>query len=258
MSQLTINIENNSNIAQEDIGLVLAGLLHDVGKVRYVDSKQAGGVKHSANGYDYLEKLLNNGSNDISQDIKNGILEAAKYHHEEELKFATDKKEVSVNSWAYIVYMADYVAAALERINKNGKYIDYDFECTKPLEPVFNILNGNNSEKYYNIATLGEMINYPVDKQGVQPIPQNYYEEVIIRRLDKKLHKIELNDSYVDGLLAIFEEVLTYVPAFNFDKGDISLYDHSKMVAGLCGCIKQYVDEKYLPIGFDAEYKWWQ
>ncbi|MBR3833342.1 MAG: type III-A CRISPR-associated protein Cas10/Csm1 [Lachnospiraceae bacterium] len=237
-------------IAADDIAVIIAGLLHDVGKVIYNPNMKTGGVAHGAHGKAYLEKILK--SSNLSDYHQNMILEAAAFHHEKELGHASEK--VDDNSTAYITYMADYVAASVERMQHNKEaYVDYEFMQTKPLESVFDLLFEEDGAKvnrsYYKALTLGheDEINYPNINTNL--INQNFYE-LIEKRLDEILKDIELSTDFVNSLLAVLEETLTYIPAVHFDKRDISLYDHLKMVAGLNSCIKQYMEEKYQGVSY--------
>ena len=108
------------------VKLVIGALLHDIGKVIY---RSGDGRNHSISGYDFLKE-------EIGIEDKE-ILDAVRYHHGKLLS----KADILKDSNAYIVYIADNIAAASDR--REGMEEDYGFEPTMPLSSVFNILNEN-------------------------------------------------------------------------------------------------------------------
>ena len=141
-------------MTENEITVVLGGLLHDIGKVLY---RQGGEKKkHSQVGYEFLcdEVGLKN------QDI----LDCVKYHHSDTLR----ETKISKKSPAYIVYMADNIASAADRREK--ELGERGFEIHMPLQPVFNILNRNREEKYYSpgLLNIESSINFPILRFCIQ------------------------------------------------------------------------------------------
>lgn len=85
---------------EKETKLIIAAILHDIGKVIYREGNDV--RKHSISGYDYLKDT---GITDKE------ILDAVKYHHAQSLKNA----DIEDNSLSYIVYMADNIASATDR-----------------------------------------------------------------------------------------------------------------------------------------------
>ena len=108
----------------------MGSLLHDTGKVIYRQGDDR--RNHSISGYDYLKEETNLTDSEI--------LDCVRYHHASLLKRAVGLKE---NSLAYIVYLADNIAAFSDR-RKKDESEDRGFERSLPLQSVFNILNGNH------------------------------------------------------------------------------------------------------------------
>lgn len=120
--------------------LIIGSLLHDIGKVIY----REGGDKrnHSVSGYDYLKE---------EADIKEKeILDCVKYHHALLLKSAN----LEDDNLAYITYIADNIAAFADRREKEN-VDDKDLKSRVPLQSIFNILNGNKQEYYYQPGRHG-------------------------------------------------------------------------------------------------------
>ena len=118
-------------MTENQVRLTIGALLHDVGKVIY---RTGDGRNHSASGKDYLENEV--GIKD------NLVLESIAYHHGSNLKNA----KIADDSYAYITYYADNIAASADRREKAEG--EGGFDKKVPLASVFNILNGN-SQNYH-------------------------------------------------------------------------------------------------------------
>ncbi len=214
-------------MTEQEVKLVIGGLLHDVGKVIY---RTGDGRKHSRSGYDYLKE-------EIGLEDK-GILESVLYHHADALKNPT----IADDSNAYVTYIADNIASASDR-RENGSG-DYGFEMSMPLQPVFNILNGNHGQQYYHPQMLKEKeINYPTSE--VKTYDEFFYKSVK-EQLSDTLRGIEWNAQYVNSLLSVLETTMGFLPSSTSKKevADISLYDHVKLTAAVNSCIFQYLQEQ--------------
>ena len=118
---------------EEVVKLIIGALLHDIGKVIYRQGQVHG--RHSEIGYEFLKNNLKYRDKEI--------MESVRYHHGNELS----KAKIDDNSMAYITYIADNIAAAADRRNRDEAEFGYD--KATPLEPVFNILNGNKAKMYF-------------------------------------------------------------------------------------------------------------
>ena len=137
-------------MTDERIKLIIGSLLHDVGKIIYRTSDRR---THAESGYHFLKEETN------IEDVE--ILNQVRYHHARELKAA----HLPQDSLAYITYIADNIAAAMDRRSKEDG--EKGFIKDQPLESVFNILNGNQERKLYRPMMLdvnGDM-NCPVSRK---------------------------------------------------------------------------------------------
>lgn len=211
---------------KKEIDLMIGSLLHDIGKVIY---RTGSHDNHSSSGYSYLKEEI--GIDDVD------VLESVLYHHASMLRSAN----ISKKSLAYITYIADNIASAADR--RDNSTGDYGFEMSSPLEPVFNILNGNNQRKYYHPSMLDSKINFPTEDKV--DFDEGFYTSVKLK-ITETLKSIELNDRYINSLLEIFEATMSYLPSSTAkgEKADISLYDHSKMTMAIASCIYFYLTEK--------------
>ena len=135
---------------KEQVEIVVGGLLHDIGKVLY---RGYDGRNHSQSGYDFLK-------NEVAIDSKS-ILEQVHFHHKKLLS----QSNINNKSAAYITYIADNIAAAADRRQKDdGEKV---FQKDIPLSSVFNILNGNKQDQHYEPKTLdiSDGINFPTNNE---------------------------------------------------------------------------------------------
>jgi len=213
-------------MTEQEVKLVIGGLLHDIGKVIYRTGDRK---NHSKSGYDYLKE-------EIKMEDKE-ILESVLYHHASNMRLAN----IQSNSYAYITYIADNIASAIDRRNSE-EAIDYGFEKSLPLQPVFNIIKGNHEKKYYKPMMLQNEVNEPIDEK--KPFEKSFYNEVK-NKITECLHNLEWNEHYINSLLSVLESTLSYVPSSTSKKevADISLYDHVKITAAINSCIYQYLKE---------------
>lgn len=210
-------------MTEREYKVIVGALLHDIGKVIY---RTGDGRSHSQSGHDFLKNELDIADSDV--------LHAVLYHHGNALRNAPIEKD----SLAYITYIADNIAAGADRRKNESK--DYGFEMSYPLQPVFNILNGNQEQQYYHPGILNEEINYPTPDKI--PFDQSFYEKVKYLLKDA-LMGVAWTDEYVNSVLEVLEKGLSFVPSSTAkdEIADISLFDHVKMTAAVASCIYQYL-----------------
>lgn len=216
-------------MTEKEKKLIIGSLLHDIGKVVYRkgDDKR----NHSIGGYDWLKE--NNHIDDRE------ILECIRYHHASEIKGAS----IEEDALAYIVYMADNISASADRRKTSDG--ETGFDIYTPLQPVFNILNGNNKKCYYQpwILDYESEINFPVDEK--RTMSDEVYSK-IISNISDNLHSIEWSEDYINSLVEALEANLSYVPSSTSKEElcDISLFDHLRLTAAFAVCINRYLQEK--------------
>ena len=210
---------------EKETKLIIAAILHDIGKVIYREGNDV--RKHSISGYDYLKDT---GITDKE------ILDAVKFHHAQSLKNA----DIEDNSLSYIVYMADNIASATDRRERMEE--EKGFEISAPLESVFNILNHNDGHMYYKPSFLNpdDDINYPSNTKTM--FDRHYYNK-IKANITNNLKGMNYNKDYINSLIEVMEANLSYVPSSTSKNeiADISLFDHVKLTAAIASCLYQYL-----------------
>ena len=111
-------------MTEAKVKLITGSLLHDIGKVIYRQGTDR--RNHSTAGCDYLKDEVG-----ITDRV---VLDCVKYHHAAMLKGAA----LDDNSLAYIVYLADNIAAFADR-RKKAESDEKGFELAVPLQSIFNI-----------------------------------------------------------------------------------------------------------------------
>lgn len=189
-------------MTENQVRLTIGALLHDVGKVIY---RTGDGRNHSASGKDYLENEV--GIKD------NLILESIAYHHGSNLKNA----KIADDSYAYITYYADNIAASADRREKAEG--EGGFDKKVPLASVFNILNGNSQNYHYSrqILDIENGINYPTEERV--DLQEDFYKK-IRQNLTDCLKQINYTEEYLNSLLAVLESNLSYYTIFYIEKGN--------------------------------------
>lgn len=207
------------------------GLLHDIGKIIFrsnIDTRS-----HSISGCEAMKPIV--------KDEK--ILQCISYHHKKALLHS----KLPEDALAYIVYIADNIAAGVDRRFDESEDSSYGFDKTLPLESIFNLMNQNQNKYVHAQGSLNiqQDINYPKSREKVPVYTVSEYNK-LYQNLLEGLKQLELNSAYVNSLLELLESHMTYVPSSTNKQevADISLYDHSKMTAAIAACIYIYLSEK--------------
>jgi len=212
-----------------ELKLIIGSLLHDIGKVVYRkgDDKR----NHSIGGCDWLKE------NNFVTDKE--VLECVRYHHASEIRGAS----IDDDSLAYITYMADNISASADRRKTDDG--DVGFDIHTPLQPVFNILNGNNKKMYYQPGILDyeNNINYPIEEK--KTMSEEVYSK-IISNIMVNLRAVDWSEDYINSLMEVLEANLSFIPSSTSQNElcDVSLFDHLKLTAAFAICIERYLESK--------------
>lgn len=216
-------------MTEQEVKLIIGSLLHDIGKVVYRQGDDR--RNHSQSGYEYLKKDI--------QLKEESVLHCVRYHHGRPLGAA----KIPEDDMAYIVYVADNIAAATDRRKKEEG--EGGFDQKVPLQSVFNILNNNKQEYYYKPGMLNAEGVIPFPQERKIPFDETFYTKVKYE-ITENLKRLEWTNEYINSLLEVLEATLTYVPSSTNKEelADISLYDHVKMTAAIASCLYQYLNDK--------------
>ncbi len=203
--------------------ITIGALLHDTGKLLFRSGDD--GRAHPVSGAEFLSKLTDDPE----------ILQCVKFHHKNDIRNTT----LPPGSPAYIVYVADNIAAAADRRDSEGAEAAYGFNKEAPLESVFNILNNGTRRQKLPLKPLDNGINFP--SENTVSSPSDYRELVL--KLKEGLGGITFTADYINSLLELSQGILSFVPSSTdtAQLADISLYDHQKITAAVATCIYAYL-----------------
>lgn len=214
--------------------IVLAALLHDIGKICFRADKSKG--NHSQAGRDFLKA---NFSDNYAH--KQKFLECVANHHASALA----KANLEATHPAYIIYEADNIASGTDRRPEENSAVGFDHYAA--LESIFNLLNGKSPQtKKHLLKSLGkdEKINYPVELGTAQKSTAGDYQK-ILQEFSSNLKRVKFEELSVNALLKISEHLTSFIPSSTnkAEVCDISLYDHQKITAAVAGCMYEYFQE---------------
>ena len=210
----------NSQTLQATFG----GLLHDVGKLVYRAGQD--GRDHATSGHAMLGGLL-------TGDAWRGVLDCVRWHHARALRQARAERD----NLAYIVCVADNIAAAADRREVEGESARFD--RAQPLLSVFTHLNGEHPGLALEPSLHDGRLRLP-GNHG--PVSAGRYAD-LLRVLRQGIGDLELSADWIDSLLCLLESCTTNVPSSTYtgESPDISLYDHLRVTAAVSACISEYL-----------------
>ncbi|MEN2984806.1 MAG: type III-A CRISPR-associated protein Cas10/Csm1 [Dictyoglomaceae bacterium] len=207
----------------DDIKILLSALFHDLGKVleRTKEFKsnelpsefQKVNYAHPKFSAFFLKSLIKspeNLSSFLRENITEEVIDLVLTHHTPE------------NEYGFIIQIADWLASSEREEDESQR----DYYINIPLSSIFKKIDYNAEELVYPLDTLQN--TFPLKKENIK-IDENCYQKLIdpFLRIFPKISDIE-------QLLTLFEYYFSQTPAqttgFN---PDISIYDHSRITAGL-------------------------
>lgn len=229
--------------------LVKGALLHDIGKVVYRANEGTGA--HSKRGKEFIEPYIDN------TQCKKDILHCVQYHHATELKHAN--QHILDDDYAYIVYEADNIAAAVDRRDYDeGDFTDSPsnkFDKYMPLQSIFRVFGDTISKKglHYPLRGLNveDHFNYPVEVVDVSDTGLRASEDMykkIYRTLRDNFQQQSIDTMSINELLRIYEDTVSYIPSSTKTEevADISLFMHSKITAAVAISMAMYFEEQHI------------
>ena len=197
--------------------LYYGALLHDVGKVLYRSMPQDSGP--SVLGADFIARDVASRNKRFAGGDGRLIAEQIRHHHPEEFDVASGFAE---DSLAYITCFANSVAAGGVTTEGDDPRADAP-RLGSRLQRIFNTLNGHHDDAV-------------IEHQGY---------EVIQARLLEDLSRVAVSEQGCGELLDLLEVSLSAIPATIHEDAlnDVSLYDHSKTVAGIAVCVYEYLSQ---------------
>ena len=212
--------------------LVLASLLHDIGKVRV---RHDNSKKHAEHGYDMLMEIARSSPN---KDFMKRIADLVKYHHTkpENTGLADKDKEL-----LRILKDADCKSAAHERddrdmpVQKDGPYLDKMSTYISILEK-----EGKKHERqHYYVHSEKELLN------GLNGQSVGFGYKELDREIIGQISTLDLTKfvESIGSINSVLRNIVSYIPsAFYYSNPNIPLYDHLKISGAIAMSI--YRSEK--------------
>lgn len=214
--------------------IIIAGLLHDVGKVMQRGSYQK---SHPLCSGDFVD---NNLEKEASNFLDLGILKIlCEKHHE-----GHRKKECSVESindpnirkLAFIISRADnYSSFEREEIEFGEATTDYRSTRLLSIFSRVNIGKGTVESKHYTLGSI---------ESAYIPLKDGYGDySSLFDDFSKEIKRLDYTDfnSFLHGLINVSEKYLWCVPSDpRTEDQDISLFDHLLTTSGIATCIYEY------------------
>ncbi len=224
--------------------VVLAGLLHDIGKfLNRADVRR----KHPFFSADYVS------SGEFKERLSEhwidlDLLKILVQRHHEYFKMPDELLVQKIDdpytrALAYIVSRADSYSS-MERIDEEPS--ELDFKNARLMSILTRVVKkekeaGRPIPQYYNIQRLSPKVAFPFSINELSQLRDNY------EKLHNEFGKSFLNfmpkdyHSLFNGYLSLFEEFLWCVPSDTRDKyNDVSLYDHLSTSSAIAACLYQY------------------
>lgn len=221
---------------EKQLMLIFGALLHDIGKViqRATQEKRT----HAKIGAEFFDTYFDFG--DAQQGVKNQIA----YHHARALRMAN----LEANDLAYITYFADNIASATDRRpdeEENSSYYDWDTFTNQ--QDIFSVFGDQkfSPERFYSPSILDDRSGMNIGNESSRKYTKGDYA-AITERIKNSFSNAKFSEEYLSSVINTLEATMSYVPSStnNSELRDVSLFDHSKMVAAFASAIYQYFESQ--------------
>ena len=185
--------------------LVKGALLHDIGKVVYRANQ--GSDAHSKRGAAFIEPYFSD------MGLKQSIIHCLKYHHGKELSGAQLKND----DYAYIVYEADNIAAAVDRrdLDEGENTSTQKFDKELPLQSIFRVFGGKTSTQplqyYLRGIEVSDPFNYPESDKTIRASSDKYkvlYDVLVQNFQQQPIDNMSVNELEIEIFVPIGEYLI--------------------------------------------------
>ncbi|MGP6220482.1 type III-A CRISPR-associated protein Cas10/Csm1 [Caldiplasma sukawensis] len=214
-------------ISEDEKVLILASLLHDIGKIRV---RHDNGKKHAEHGYDMVQEIMKSNPN---KNYINRVSKLVKHHHDQ---YGLDDLNEKDKELLEILKDSDRKSAAHEREDRDGQIQNNGPKLTK-ISTYLSLEQkpGKDTIRTFPIATEAEVLNDPINYG--RNISTDYRS--IDAQTLKEISKLNTDkfENFINSVNSILRNTTSYIPsAFYYSKPNIPLYDHLKVTAAIAMC----------------------
>ncbi|WP_027365630.1 type III-A CRISPR-associated protein Cas10/Csm1 [Desulfotruncus alcoholivorax] len=225
--------------------VVLAGLLHDIGK--FLHRGEFTGSLKVAGKYPAVSASFIKARREVFEKVADVdlLIELVQCHHKSNNfppELRVQQADPTIRPLAYLVSTADNYSSA-ERGEESDSYRDYK---TVPLDSVFARLKltcPTPEAQKYKLHLLNPANAFPQSLQKLDVEQTNNYLNAFGREFDSMVQSINLADfdCLYAHLLSILQRYTWCVPANTQEMNpDISLFDHLRTTSAIAACLYHY------------------
>ncbi|MGP6240388.1 type III-A CRISPR-associated protein Cas10/Csm1 [Cuniculiplasma sp. SKW4] len=213
--------------SEDEKVLILASLLHDLGKIRV---RHDSGKRHAEHGYDMVQEIMKSNPN---RNYMDRVSKLVKHHHDQ---YGLDDLDEKDRELLEILKDSDRKSAAHEREDRDGQVQNDGPKLTKistylSLGKKFE----KNSTGAFPIATEEEVLEDPINFG--RSTSTNY--RIIDKKTVEEISRLNTDnfENFINSVNSILRNTTSYIPsAFFYSNPNIPLYDHLKVTAAIAMC----------------------
>lgn len=223
--------------------VVLAGLLHDIGK--FLNRRKEIRERHPLSSVRFIEEM---GLKDIVSergiDVDLDLLKTLVQRHHESKKYTPANQLVQTiqddhhRTLAYMVSRADNFSSS-ERDDMDDERGDwYKYSRLFSLFSLINVKAQEKKEKYYQLLEFSPEHIFPIDKESLDR--DNFSYNALFDKFSQAVKKVSPSNfsDLFNSLWALFKKYLWAVPSDTWKKkADITLFDHLSTTSAIAASL---------------------
>lgn len=216
---------------KEEVSLVLAAILHDVGKIKQRDVISE---NHASLGHKFLMELYN-----VDEDVRRLASDLVRFHHTDVQKVSSlnDREKDLLR----ILQLSDWNSAAHDREDHDPSEYREDPRMHNIFQYVNLTPDDHGSGKpvghsMFPLITMESLITSAFSTESRRISPKDMSYGKLYSDLLREVSAVKFSDpfSFISTLDSILLNYASFVPsAFYYSKPNITLYDHLRLTASM-------------------------